>query len=83
MLDYGFNGQFTKAEISYESFPCGSCATEADRALRSSQGLILVIFEKDRSTSALRFYRWGLKGTFHEGNSIISVNHGVYDRICH
>jgi len=32
----------TRAEIGFEEFPCGPCATEADRVLRSLEGVLEV-----------------------------------------
>lgn len=37
--------QATRAEIGFEEFPCGPCATDADRALRSLAGVIQVLFD--------------------------------------
>lgn len=35
----------TRAEIGFETFPCGPCATEADKVLRSIEGVIEVLFD--------------------------------------
>ena len=40
MLLDNSNRQVTKAEIAFEVFPCGPCATEADGLLRSLEGVI-------------------------------------------
>ena len=45
MLLDSFNRQATKAEIGFELFPCGSCATEADSLLRSLDGVIQILFD--------------------------------------
>jgi copper chaperone CopZ len=39
------NEEATKAEICFESFPCGSCAAEADRALKSIDGVAEIIVD--------------------------------------
>jgi hypothetical protein len=38
-------GQASKAEIGFETFPCGPCAVEADRVLRSLEGVIEIVFD--------------------------------------
>lgn len=37
--------QATRAEICFEEFPRGPCATDADRALRSLAGVMQVLFD--------------------------------------
>jgi hypothetical protein len=37
--------QASKAEIGFETFPCGPCAVEADRVLRSLDGVIEAVFD--------------------------------------
>lgn len=39
------NGQVSKAEIGFEVFPSGPCATEADSLLRSLEGVVHIIFD--------------------------------------
>lgn len=45
MLSMNPNSQATKAEIGFEVFPCGPCAEEADRHLRSLDGVIQILFD--------------------------------------
>lgn len=45
MLSLNWNREATKAEIGFELFPCDSCATEADRVLRSLEGVIEILFD--------------------------------------
>jgi len=39
------SNQASKAEIGFETFPCGPCAVEADRVLRSLDGVIEAVFD--------------------------------------
>ncbi len=45
MLPPNTNRQATKAEIGFELFPCGPCAMEADKLLRSLEGMIHIHFD--------------------------------------
>ena len=45
MLTPYFNKQATRAEIGFERFPCGPCATKADRSLRALDGVIHVLLD--------------------------------------
>ena len=45
MLPRGSTRQTTKAEIGFEVFPCGPCAEEADRLLKSLEGVIQIFID--------------------------------------
>ena len=48
-------GKATKAEIGFEVFPYGPCATEADRHLRSLEGVIDILFDASVRRVAVLF----------------------------
>jgi hypothetical protein len=45
MSSHNSDKQLTRAEIGFEAFPCGPCATEADSLLRSLEGVTQIIFD--------------------------------------
>jgi hypothetical protein len=45
MLPNNPTDQATRAEIAFKIFPCGPCAAEADRVLRSLEGVIQLFFD--------------------------------------
>ncbi len=55
MLRNNSNRQATKAEIGFELFPYGPCATEADRLLRSLEGVIQIFFDPAVRRIAVHF----------------------------
>jgi len=49
------NKEATKAEIGFDSFPCGPCASEADRALKSLEGVTEIVVDAAVRRIAVHF----------------------------
>lgn len=49
------NGQVSKAEIGFDVFPCGPCALEADKLLRSLDGVTQILFDPAVRRIAVHF----------------------------
>ena len=49
------NKEATKAEIGFDAFPCGPCAAEADRALKSLEGVTEIVVDAAVRRIAVHF----------------------------
>ena len=49
------NKEATKAEIGFDAFPCGPCASEADRALKSLEGVTEIVVDAAVRRIAVHF----------------------------
>ncbi|MGH7829127.1 MAG: hypothetical protein ACREP8_03015 [Candidatus Binatia bacterium] len=47
--------QASRAEIGFDAFPCGPCAVEADRHLRTLDGVIEILFDEAVRRAAVVF----------------------------
>lgn len=48
-------GESSRAEIGFDSFPCGPCAAEADRALKSLEGVTEIVLDPAVRRIAVHF----------------------------
>lgn len=49
------NKEATKAEIGFDAFPYGPCAAEADRALKSLEGVTVIVVDAAVRRIAVHF----------------------------